>query len=288
MCADNGKHARLAEVARMYYQRNMTQNQIAQAIGVSRPMVSKLLAEARELGMVQISIAETGGSPELEARLKRIYRLTEASVVQEGAWESGSESAFDKTVMDMLSRLSGGGLLGVGWGKALLRLGAVERMRKSGNFSRVTALAGGVDGRGEEGESWAAAFRLASVLGAEPAAIYLPADCGEDFELFAQTWEYKKAMALWSSLDAVLAEVQPPDAAGAAGSLLGCRFTLSGDLLEEGRRIEAGAKALKSAGAVMALFPQGLPVAAAMGALRTGLISHGVFGPRLAEELLSQ
>ena len=46
---------RLTQVARMYYEQNMNQSEIAKAIGVSRPLVSVLLAEARECGIVTIT-----------------------------------------------------------------------------------------------------------------------------------------------------------------------------------------------------------------------------------------
>ena len=36
---------RLTQVARMYYEQNMNQSEIARALGVSRPLVSVLLSE---------------------------------------------------------------------------------------------------------------------------------------------------------------------------------------------------------------------------------------------------
>ena len=45
---------RLAEVARMYYDEELTQADIAKAFGVSRALVSNLLRRAKELGIVSI------------------------------------------------------------------------------------------------------------------------------------------------------------------------------------------------------------------------------------------
>ena len=50
------KQQRLAYVARRYYLDNQKQSDIAGELGVSRPMVSRMLAEAREAGIVEIAI----------------------------------------------------------------------------------------------------------------------------------------------------------------------------------------------------------------------------------------
>lgn len=46
----------LINVAKMYYEANLTQNDIAQRLGVSRPLVSKMLTKARECGIVSITV----------------------------------------------------------------------------------------------------------------------------------------------------------------------------------------------------------------------------------------
>ena len=46
------------DVARLYYEKDRTQNEIAGIYGISRPMVSKLLKEAKEEGIVKITILD--------------------------------------------------------------------------------------------------------------------------------------------------------------------------------------------------------------------------------------
>ena len=50
------KIERMVNVARLYYEQNMTQNEIAKELGISRPLVSILLTEARACGVVTITI----------------------------------------------------------------------------------------------------------------------------------------------------------------------------------------------------------------------------------------
>lgn len=53
---DEQKINKLIQVAKKYYFDGLTQNQIANELNLSRPMISKYIAEARELGIVTISI----------------------------------------------------------------------------------------------------------------------------------------------------------------------------------------------------------------------------------------
>lgn len=69
------------QVARAYYLDDMTQAQIAKRIGYSRPTVSRLLKESRELGIVQITIGHTLERLRLlEDGLRRRYGLAHARV----------------------------------------------------------------------------------------------------------------------------------------------------------------------------------------------------------------
>lgn len=53
---DRSDMRRVYEVARLYYTEHATQAEIARHLAVSRPTVSRLLAEAREKGVVRISV----------------------------------------------------------------------------------------------------------------------------------------------------------------------------------------------------------------------------------------
>lgn len=54
------KQKKLAYVAKRYYLDDQKQSDIAQELGVSRPLVSRMLSEARELGIVEITVHEPG------------------------------------------------------------------------------------------------------------------------------------------------------------------------------------------------------------------------------------
>ena len=67
------RRKKLAYVARRYYLEDQKQSDIARELGVSRPLVSRMLSEARELGIVEIAVHEPGAR---EARLLERLRLS--------------------------------------------------------------------------------------------------------------------------------------------------------------------------------------------------------------------
>lgn len=79
---DNDRLELLGQVAVWYYEDNMDQSEIAERIGRSRSMVSRMLQEARELGLVEIRVTfPLKTDTELETRLCRVFSLAQASVL---------------------------------------------------------------------------------------------------------------------------------------------------------------------------------------------------------------
>src|SRR5512139_2716072 len=73
----------LVKVSRFYYEDGLNQDAIKDRLGLSRSKVSRLMAQARETGIVQISVI----SPEqlyldLEKQLEGRFGLQEALVVE--------------------------------------------------------------------------------------------------------------------------------------------------------------------------------------------------------------
>ena len=78
MSAGFEKRKKLAYVARRYYLEDWKQSDIARELGVSRPLVSRMLSEARELGIVEITVHEPGART---ARMLERLRALDAPVV---------------------------------------------------------------------------------------------------------------------------------------------------------------------------------------------------------------
>lgn len=72
----------MARVARMYYEKDMRQSEIAQHLGLSQATVSRLFKRAKEEGIVRISVnVPQGVFSELEEQIIATYNLQDAIVV---------------------------------------------------------------------------------------------------------------------------------------------------------------------------------------------------------------
>jgi len=94
--ANDTEHELLAHIASLYYEQEMTQNAIAEQVGLSRVKVYRLLKQAREEQVVQITInwplkRDTG----LEMALKQAFGLKEVMVLQTTAHQ-GSPPALQR------------------------------------------------------------------------------------------------------------------------------------------------------------------------------------------------
>ena len=75
----------LGKVSALYYLRHHTQQEIAERLRVSRPTVSRLLQEARDLGYVQITVASPRGLHlDLETSLEDQFKLQTVHIVEGG------------------------------------------------------------------------------------------------------------------------------------------------------------------------------------------------------------
>jgi deoxyribonucleoside regulator len=78
----NQKTALLVEVARAYYERGYTQQDIAQSLGLSRSQVSRYLSEARDLHIVQIRVIDPNQrANDTERVLKDVFPSLKDAVV---------------------------------------------------------------------------------------------------------------------------------------------------------------------------------------------------------------
>lgn len=113
----------LADVARLYYLEDFTQERIARRLGVSRPNVSRMLKEARELGLVEIRVRsplETadGAGRELRSRLGLRECLVLASSRRGASGDSpGDLGAFGARYLR--EKVRDGDVVGVGWSSAV-------------------------------------------------------------------------------------------------------------------------------------------------------------------------
>src|SRR6266581_3980961 len=141
----------LLRVAWYYYKDELTQDEIARRLSVSRASVGRLLDRARKVGLVSINLnAEYLDAFELSGELRRTFGLAEALVVPDDQKEPTDHHTLNARIglggaQFMSTHLRPGGSLGVGWGETVSRVIAATSFGAVGPVHMVT-LTGGVEG----------------------------------------------------------------------------------------------------------------------------------------------
>jgi len=115
----------LADVANMYYRENKTQAKIAKALDCSRSLVSLMLKEAIEKGIVKVEIQyPIKRAPLLEHKLKEQFGLQEAFVINRGDLNYAHMLRLigRTTAAYLQNHLPEKGILGIGWGAAVFEV----------------------------------------------------------------------------------------------------------------------------------------------------------------------
>ena len=121
---DEARDHLMVQVAKMFFSLERTQTEIATELGLTRWQVSRLIAEARETGVVRIQIVPRGQRmPDLEVELQRAYGLRDAVVVP------GIAGGTDENIsMESVAQAAGQylasikprtPLIGVSWGRTM-------------------------------------------------------------------------------------------------------------------------------------------------------------------------
>lgn len=115
----------LVKVSSMYYNDGWTQAQIAQKLGVSRPVISKLLQRAKDEGIVKVYIKdESVHTVELERKLEQLFGLSDAVVVPNNGLsvEMAKREVGQAGASYISNNLKDVKSIGISWGETLAYL----------------------------------------------------------------------------------------------------------------------------------------------------------------------
>ncbi len=298
----------MAEAAILYYEKKMTQQEIAKTLYLSRQTVSKLLNEALSSGIVEIIVHHPKKNCErLEQEIQKIFGLKKAVVA--GAGSNGDSVRMMLTVKSAIryltSFLEQGGLnLAVCWGRTMQALiSEMPILQTKGNT--VFPLFGATDHENAYFASNEMARCMADKLGASIKYAWFPylPDSEKDRDLFKKTSYYERLSRLWSNIDLAIIGIgnrEIPDLfqrtfgycerhEEAVGDIATHFFTEQGKFLSPYQNtLCASTENLKKAKKVVAVACGSNKTDAIAGALRTGVIDVLVTDEYTAEELLSK
>jgi deoxyribonucleoside regulator len=302
---------KLVEISRLYYERNLTQAEIAKRMNISRPAVSKILSEARIRGIVRIEIKSPLMSDDsLLKQLCEGYNLKGGLVVPSGSSDgklitqliiSQASLYFAKLLLDVNN-------IGIGWGDTMGRLvdglnGISSGIQKTGHVCPVIGSAPN-DIKWYQTNELARAF--AEKTGFLPYYLHAPAFpvSLKNKKLFENTLEYQEISKLWHELDVVILGIgtypSVPDQATAArfGNLLRDKkavgmiatyyFDKEGHIIKskDDIVIRIPLEALKRVAKIFVIGGGEKKINSIRGTLKTGLVTHLITDDRTAQALV--
>lgn len=173
---DERKIALLVKVAQLYYEEDMSQEAIAKSIGLSRPYVSRLLTEAKEMGIIQFRIIDPlKGESDLERKLRSKTNLEKVIVAPNTQKSSHMHSVSRKAVDYLEEIIQNGDVIGFSWGNTIHSVtGLLEQGQK---FPDVVAaqLCGGISNLEHNIYCFEIARNFARAWDAKPYVLTCPA-----------------------------------------------------------------------------------------------------------------
>lgn len=213
--ADNRSDRMRVRASWMYFIEQMTQNDIADALGVGRVTVQRMLAEARSRNEVKIVIeGELSNVIRLERALETAFGVETALVAPLSDATADPIPAISAVTGNFLSTAMRPGLtVGVGWGRTLFGSLPFISARSFADF-KVISLLGGVSlaRRFNPAEF---AWRFAQIFQGEGYLIPAPAlvDSVETKTALVERCGIQEVLSMADNLDAVLVSVGGIDSA---------------------------------------------------------------------------
>jgi deoxyribonucleoside regulator len=161
----------------MYYMEGRDQSQVARTLGVSRPTVSRLLAQAREQGIVRISVVNPFANNDSQSEQIRAALSLDSVVVVAGHYVNQEQVRIQLShaaAQFLQSILRKSDVVGVGWGRTLYKV--AEVLDKNREFQlTLIPLVGGVGQIAPSFQVHAIASLFSARLGGVWHPLYVPA-----------------------------------------------------------------------------------------------------------------
>lgn len=292
--------------AQAYYLEDKTKLQIASELGISRFKVARLLDQARESGIVSISIHENP-SPEMAvaARLRSRFALVDCVVVSPSVGTSARDQVAMAGAAFLTTRLTASDVVGLSWGRTLAAMSGflgilppVKAIQLNGSLgenlaiSPIEILRRVV--RSAEGEAVPIIAPLLLDNAEAAAAILRQPELSRAFEAFDDltvaclsvgSWEPRTSQVidyLDESDRVALAE------AGAVGELAGIFLDAEGHPLEQlaDRMVRISIEQLSRVPLKVVMAEGAAKATILLAAIRARLINSVVIDRTLADELL--
>lgn len=311
------KIRRMVEIARMYYEDDIKQEDIAKILDISRPLVSKILAEAKGSGIVTINIKSPLDERHvLESELVDKFGLKSVVVVDSVEDKNLTNIKIYNEAASMLNKLmqqkntkAGNNMekfnVGLGWGdKVYYSLSEITEMNSY--LGNTCALIGNFPSLNITYHSNEIIRMFSDKTETKPEYVYAPAffSSMEEKHEYENTGNVNKIVKLWNSLDiAVIGVENYPSIADftsianfrdklnhykAVGEVVNHYFDADGNIIEDinDNTMHIPISLLKQSKRILAITAEDTRLETVLGLIRSKLATDMVITKKLAIELV--
>lgn len=164
----------LVSIAQMYYEKNMSQQEIANQMNVSRVKISRSLKKAKEQGIIKFIIDYRGTFIELEEEIQNKYNLQDVVIVENALGENSIKQVQQAAAQYLQTNIQNNDTIAVGWGNTLKGVADYMYPLESKNLV-FTPIIGGHSVDHSQLHSSTIASEMAAAVGGESLSINAPA-----------------------------------------------------------------------------------------------------------------
>ncbi len=302
------KVQKLKKVAQLYFLENKTQLEIANILNVSRPLISRMLHEAKASGIVEIHIGDPKENDTLILhKLNNLYGVKDAIIVPDIGGSHVINQKIAENILLLLKQL-GSFNVGLGWGHLIGEL--INYLEKKEindlHIKEVFPLIGNGGFSIRNYDPNENVRIIAQHIKSTPYYLHLPAfsETMEEKEILCRTELYQKIHQKWTEMDTAIVDINnypsTPDFASLArfgeelskrkpqGQLLAYYFDASGEIIvsHTDYAIEIPIQTLKNAENVIGICASNVKADTLRSALKVGLFTHIIARKQLIDNIL--
>lgn len=301
---------RLIKASELYYNKNLTQAEIARELSVSRPTVSNLLAKARREGIVKIEIVNYENTQVgLGQTLRDRFNLKSCTVVSDEANKNRLQKrVYETTIGKIVEFMPKIRVFGIGWGYNISMLidmfdNLPEGSEKKNGVVCPMIGTATIPHKGYHPNEMA--VELAEKIGFDSSFLISPSfpASEQEADLFKTTENYSSILTYWKRLDTALVTLGSypcvPDHATASrfgrklvveqasSNLLSYFFNADGRQIcgEDDYAIQIPIKYLSRIRNLIGMVPVESSPQSILGSLNTGFIKHLIIDEQSAKRI---
>ncbi|HUX14527.1 MAG TPA: sugar-binding transcriptional regulator [Spirochaetia bacterium] len=306
----------LVKVAQMYYNDDLKQNDIATALGISRSLISMILSEARDVGIVEITVRDPFLNNEnLAKKIESRFGLRQCIVIPTSVRD---DEALRKIVAQRAVELfnqivRSKDVVGLAWGRTCYQFVTTYRAGSELRDISVVPLIGGSEQIAPYFQVNEMVRQFAVRLGGAPHFAHVPSFVSDanERDLFLNTSGMQAVRDRWARMDVALLGIGSRDGAHnterqiyigeqeihkeldklkVVGDLCTRYFTIDGKFIRSSyydRVVGVDVEDLRRTKNVICVGAGTEKVEAILGALRTGILNNLITDEHTAKAVLS-